>query len=169
VAKRTQTPRFEPARLQNTFAAWTRAAAVHEAAHAVIGWVLGLRCGGAAIEGIGGGYSYVDDPKQPDQAEAWLAMSMAGSMAERLILERLSGGSDGDRKRERKVIARFRLGPGRVQRAREMAEELINEHRDAILRVADALEARRGLTRAEINALLSTRWRSAGTSSGPAK
>jgi hypothetical protein len=61
------------------------AVAIHEAAHAVVGRVLGLNCGGAEIQEGGRGYTMVFAP-DACATRNWIAMSMAAGLAERMLL-----------------------------------------------------------------------------------
>ena len=62
-------------------------AAVQEAVHAMIGRVLRLRCGPVTLMDNGSGFARVYQPSiKVYRNRRWLAMSMAGEAAERLLL-----------------------------------------------------------------------------------
>lgn len=137
------------------------AAAVHEAAHAVVARALGLNCGRAMITPTGGGYARVFARwrRGRRRPRSWLTTamiieSMAGGEAEKLLLGLTEAGDRQDR--ERQAAWALDAGwnwPAVEPRLREMTRTMVLRHRAAVVRVALALVKHRSLSGEEIDAL----------------
>ena len=152
--------------------------AVHEAAHAVIGRVLGLTCGHATIvpnEAEGeAGHAILGDPwhvldnweqrakfREPSSVyRGRILATMAGAEAQ-TELRGGCGGGDGHDRREIELMAASDYAdlPDAVwqryePRMRRQTRRLIRKHRDKIERVAAALLERDTLTANEIDAIV---------------
>jgi hypothetical protein len=154
----------------------TRAAAVHEAGHAVIGRSLGIHCGGASIRPtkVELGHAAIGDPldgwhrgdgPRRELAEEVVISLYAGAEAERVLLRSQLCSDADDVALARPFLANY-LGAARdtshangaaaEEKLRRRARELISGHRDEILRVADALLAHESLSGKDIDRLLAT-------------
>lgn len=116
--------------------------AVHEAAHLVAGWMLGLEIRGVEIHDEGG-HSHITFSR--GRLRDYLVTLLAGEVAEeevfgRQVLPRVHAGSD----RERLYLAVARAGPAGQQElfvARQKVKKLVHTHRGAIIRLATELLA----------------------------
>jgi len=152
-----------------------RATAVHEAGHAVIGLTLGFPCrdatikrtraelGHAAIGNPLDGWHRGDGPRRELAEEVAIAL-YAGAEAERVILNSQLCGDGDDVELARSYLTKYVVAAGSARidealereedRLRGLTRELVGEHRDQILVVADALLARERLSGKEIDALV---------------
>jgi hypothetical protein len=157
--------------------------AIHEAGHAVIGRVLGLKCGGASIisdyedHSAGRAYTYGEATlaewcesgrklQLRDAACCYRAMVMtlmAGIEAENDCLGGNCGGDDWDRVEIAKARDEINYpGDGDeawfhyLDRLRAKTRGLVRRHRNKIERVAIALQTRKTLTAEEIDRLLAS-------------
>jgi hypothetical protein len=151
--------------------------AIHEAAHAVIGRVLGLPCGAVSVRGSEDGkelgHAVVVDPvrvwRRGDGArrpmvEASCACLYAGAEAERVILGLEATGDESDRDRATSLIRIVGVrGASGVQddawhryeaKLRGRAAAFVAKHRATIERVAASLLARGSLSGREVNAIM---------------
>jgi hypothetical protein len=149
--------------------------AVHEAAHAAIGRVLTLKCGGATIKPdydevtAGTAHTYdqwccIDEWANRGRVRnvhaalhARIITVMAGAEAEREMLGRCSGG-DGDDRYQIELMA-LELAPSTdwsklEPRLRAMTRMLVRRHRARIERVAEALLARTTLSAGRLDKLV---------------
>lgn len=156
------------------------ALAIHEAGHAVIGRVVGGVVGGVTIIGDDeheAGHAVADQPRLywergdgPKRvlAEAYCISCYAGAEAERILLGISAPEGDcGDVWLAEIHITWGGLARGAVflgddaydrceARLRRRTRLLVSTHRDAIIAVAEALEARRTLTRAEVDGIVAS-------------
>ena len=157
------------------------ATAVHEAAHAVIGRVLGFECGKAVIKCTAipeiGGFAHVKPawvhngrvlpPDEPVErsvmmsaVEANIIVGMSGVIGVNVVLnywhESPGDGSDRARIEAFRKVLRWPGGWKKAarQRLEQRTYELVDQHRHAIGRVALALLERRTLQAEEIDALM---------------
>lgn len=152
-----------------------RATAVHEAGHAVIGLALGFPCGGVTIKrtkvelghaAMGNpldGWRRGDGPRRELAEEVAIGL-YAGAEAERLILNSQLCGDGDDVELARSFLAKYvetrssahieEALEREEERLRGLTRELVGEHRDQILVIADALLARGRLSGDEVDALL---------------
>jgi ATP-dependent Zn protease len=155
--------------------------AIHEAGHAVIARVLGLKCGGATVIATEdtAGYAIIneasatariwrqagevpvpglliDDINNPHRAayRATILASMAGAEAERELLGQCDDGDQFDRQRIADLMAKFVSLLLDEPRLRRKTRRLVRSYRKQIERVAAALNRRRTLTAAEIDHLI---------------
>lgn len=150
--------------------------AIHEAGHAVIGRVLGLKCGQVTIipDEINGeaGHAIIAQPFDTlneyerlgeereihlifrDQILAW----MAGAEAEIEILGHWRGGDGDDQQKIRFALPEADLSPEQWRRSerrmRAKTRGLVRRHREKIEHVARALIEHRTLQADEIDALV---------------
>jgi ATP-dependent Zn protease len=134
-----------------------RRTAIHEAGHAVIGRVLGMRCGGASIVPDDGsaGHNIVADPweiladrltrtKMRDREMRSVLVDriltfMAGAEAENVILGSRQGGDEDDRVQIRTMLIEADLAAERDPRMRAATRSLVRRHRKLIEHLAAAL------------------------------
>ena len=153
-----------------------KSTAYHEAAHAVIGRVLGLTCGQVSIitDDDSAGHAIIADPwntvwdweqrdRFRDARQAFrgtIIARMAGAEAEREFFGQCSGGDDDDRREIASLMdSRYAEIPAddwerHEARLRAQTRRLVHRHRDNIERVAAALLDRGTLRPDEIDALL---------------
>ena len=150
----------------------TRAAAVHEAGHAVIGRSLGIHCGGATIRptkvelghaAIGNpldGWHRGDGPRRELAKELVISL-YAGAEAERVILRSQLCGDEDDVALARPFLANCVRGSAssedhaaEEEKLRRRARELVDEYRERILLVADELLTHGSLSGKDIDRLL---------------
>lgn len=175
-------PRSDPKHL--------RRKAIHEAGHAVVGHVLGLKPGHRIfVAAVGGGYeSPVPPVMTPDTADRELAMRFGGRAAEAAFLRSVSTGSDGGEYSDlggATALAidlehSFGFGPSlicspispadrhrmpgdlrerverRLRRAEDRARSVIDENRQTVERIANALMEHGELDGVELLRLLSS-------------
>jgi hypothetical protein len=133
--------------------------ATHEAAHAVIGRVLGLDAGGASVSGNTGSatvHARYRDGACGNLVRAYVIMSMAGAEAERVLLRhpRAYIGDAGDRARQARWANVFDCWETEEPRLRRSARDLVRQHRETIEAVAAQLAARGELSGLEIDAMV---------------
>lgn len=178
-----QGPRQDVLRInRSTFERTTlpSALAIHEAGHAVIGRVVRGVVGGVTIIGDDeheAGHAVADQPRLywergdgPKRvlAEGYCISCYAGAEAERIILGISASGLDcHDIALAEIHITWGGLARGAVfvgddaydrceERLRRRTRLLVSTHRDAIIAVAEALEARKTLTRAEVDGIVAS-------------
>ncbi len=138
-------------------------AAFHEAAHGVIGRVLGFACGGTSITADGTGGATVAgalslhwDLARGDILSSVLdkiTVCWSGPEAEGIKF----GSADdvrGDLAQIKQLAARYFVQDHDVERARARAHELVTKHWNDVERVATALLEKKTPSGAEIDALL---------------
>lgn len=115
--------------------------AIHEAAHAVVARVLGLRGGRAYLLDDGTGLAHVTppDPSSIRGVRKWLAVSMAGAAAERLLLG-ITGPNGDITDKQGQLDAAERLGLlDQLDGLQAWAERLVTRHAETIRTVASEL------------------------------
>jgi hypothetical protein len=117
---------------------------IHEAAHSVVGRMLGLHCGAATIVGAPRAYLR-DDHNLPS-----LLTAMAGAAAEREMFG-VAGGTDGDRPKIMRLLDALDLDSDTCWRVTRLLVEL---HHDRIVAVAEALRQHGELSGEEIDAIV---------------
>jgi hypothetical protein len=134
-----------------------RAVAYHEAAHAVIGRVLGVRGGGAYLADRGGCAIVHSKDAAPDVR---IMISMAGTMAETLFVADVVPGDRADRARVKAIVDAHGLSARDLLALNLAVCDLLLQHERAVRRVAVWLKARGKLDGALIDELVEgTRWR----------
>jgi len=118
------------------------AAAMHEAGHAVlIDHVGGRRIGGIRILPDGSGQACDDLWLPPDApAECWIAVYLAGAMAQNVHLDSWDGSEDKDAIRD--LLAELTLDEGlaAMQKARRIAAYGLKVHAKRMAKIARRLE-----------------------------
>jgi ATP-dependent Zn protease len=154
-----------------------RTTAIHEAAHAVIGRLLGIPCGVVSIEPEDGesyGSAVIDDPRvswrrgdgpRRDAANKFATALYAGAEAERVLLG-LDPALDGvDQERARACLAELGAVRGAAfvgdevfdrheARLRSSASSLVRLHAEKIRAVAAMLLSQRTLASEEVDAIV---------------
>jgi ATP-dependent Zn protease len=129
-------------------------ASFHESGHALVGRLLfgSARCGGAWINDAGQGcatvYGYGEDPRHR------IMVSAGGSLAERFAGVTVRDVCSIDRGRILTIAYRHNIDSDEVRKLRRHTAALLNEHRDKLRRIADALRRHRALDGEAIDALM---------------
>jgi hypothetical protein len=153
---------------QSDTACWHTA--IHEAGHAVIGRVLGMRCGSATIvpDHDSAGHAITFDPwaiahawetvgKHRGMTSIWRGRIMsfqAGAEAEAEIAGVVPAGDGDDRYQIELMLEQFACAAAEEARLRRHARRLVRRHRPTIERVADALLKHGQLGPTQIDALV---------------
>jgi hypothetical protein len=144
--------------------------AIHEAGHAVIGRVLGMRCGSASVvpDHDSAGHAITLDPyatahawevvgKHRDMTSIWrgrILCLQAGAEAVAEIAAVVPAGDGDDRYQIALMLEQFECDPTEEARLRRQARRLVRRHRQTIERVAAALLKHGQLKATQIDALV---------------